>query len=384
MLSHLGQELLAGLGRDPLGKHGAAHRRVGHRVEQGGPTLRGDVGGHGLAGRLGQAVRDVLGQPLARYRGAGRQAQGPHHPTVLEGVVEVVAPRSLLLAGAPLEHLAELRRHVSGLLLASDVLGADHHRPEIGQGDVLDVGEGGVGPVEPLGQADPGQEALGDGQDGGGGGLGPAFLASGGVLLLERRAHCREPTPQRLLGDHLLLPGQLGEQGVAMDVARPELLGLGPDRGLRPRWPGVVAPALGAGRLGAGGRGPGTARARRPILGAGTPPGGPSSVVPRTSGRPLVVGPVLTAVGGHRRLLASGAQQLQTLRCLALAPGRKDRGDGDAFEVDVGLGPDHVTHSGSTVQEAPVEHPLRLASARRTPGPGAVGAFAGELDLDPG
>jgi secondary thiamine-phosphate synthase enzyme len=88
-------------------------------------------------------------------------------------------------------------------------------------------------------------------------------------------------------------------------------------------------------------------------------------------------------VGDDRFERTGGPDHFEPFGFDAGPPGRDNRDDRDALEVEVGLGPDDVTRLGAGIEEPAVEHPSGLAGSRCPPVPGAVVALTGELDVDP-
>jgi hypothetical protein len=87
--------------------------------------------------------------------------------------------------------------------------------------------------------------------------------------------------------------------------------------------------------------------------------------------------------GAHERALDGTADDLQPLRLSRLGLRRQHVRDVDAVDVLLGVDPQDVAHLGARRQQAAVELALGLTCARRTPGPRAVAARTGELDLEP-
>ena len=343
-------------------------------------------------GQLGREAHAGLGR-------ARRQPQRPYHPTNAEGGVDVAQPVLVLLVLAVGQAVLQPGRHVSRRLVARHrrIVGGDDDRAQIAQVELVEVVEGAFGPVQPLGHAQPGEQLLGQRHDAGGRHLGLALGAELRVLLLEGLAHRGHAAPQHLLGHRLLLGRQVGQHGVAMAAHRPQSLGLGPHRQLGHRRAGRTLgarrplPGLAPGPL-ATGVGPGTTSGP---VGAVAAVAGPAAV---TVGTALAVtaGPAVVAVAlapgplalGHQGLRhrferRRGGQQLDALGFLAGALGRQHRDDGDAVDVEVGLGPQHVADLGARREQAAVDHTTRFAGAGRPPRPVPVGARARQLEFDP-
>src|SRR6185295_3551329 len=73
---------------------------------------------------------------------------------------------------------------------------------------------------------------------------------------------------------------------------------------------------------------------------------------------------------------ALGLVALLLFRCL-------HRDDRDAIDVELGIGPHDIADLGAGEQEVRRDLTLRLPRTRGAPGPRAVSAFAGQLDVDP-
>ena len=93
--------------------------------------------------------------------------------------------------------------------------------------------------------------------------------------------------------------------------------------------------------------------------------------------------PLVDQCGGDRLERPLRADDLEQLRLLAGALGRQDRQDGDAVDVHVGVDPQHVADLRCAREDRALDNALGLAGAGCPPGPRAVGARAGQLDLDP-
>ena len=224
-----------------------------------------------------------------------------------------------------------------------------------------------------------------------------------GVLLVHRLAHGGQATAEHLLGDRALLGGQRGQHLVAVHALRLQALrprrGLGRSRDeLRSRRPGgrrLVRSRSRAGRrgrlgararrsLGAGGRGAlrRCGRARRPAPALTVAPAVTAPAV--VASGPSVVAAI--ALGRearrHGRCLAGRADDLEPLGLGAGCLGRHHRGDDDAVDLELRLGPHDVADPGALVEERRVEHALGLLGAGRPPRPCAVVTRARQLDVD--
>jgi hypothetical protein len=108
--------------------------------------------------------------------------------------------------------------------------------------------------------------------------------------------------------------------------------------------------------------------------------------IPVVAVAPPVRGPAIAAPdelrGDTRRHRRGDELDALGLGALLLL-GSEDRHDGDALDLEIGLGPQHVTGLGSRMQQLTVDHAPRLHRAGGPPRPRAVRARAGEFDVDP-
>ena len=218
---------------DGIGRRGRRHDGVdggeGQCLDDGRPAVArrvsGERGGRGLgqpAGQLGREAHPGL-------RRAGGQPQRPHHTADVQRRGDVGQPLLVLLVLPPVERLAQRDREVPGGVVTSDdgVGRGRHDRAQVAQVELVDHGLGRVGPVEPVGHADPGEQVLRQRLDAGRLDGRLAFRGEGRVLVLQRLAHAREAGAEELVGDGLLLLGECRHQGLPMGAARLEPLGLG-------------------------------------------------------------------------------------------------------------------------------------------------------------
>ena len=251
--------------------------------------------------------------------------------------------------------------HGPCLVVAGDVGAGNDHRPEIPDVQFLGVGQGGVGPVTPLGQSSQTEVLLGDRQDRAGVDLGLARGLGLGVLLLDGGPHTRHAVPHDLLDDRAVLLGDLGQQGVAVHPPRTEALGLGAAVGLGTGTPGLTAPTLTPlGALGALAPGP-------------TPP---TAAIPATvaAGHPL---------GGHELVVAQGTGlHLEEIGPLLLGLRSEDLGDLDAIEVEFGLDLHDIADLRALVEQVGGEVALGLLGPGSPPGPGTVVPGARQFYFD--
>ncbi len=289
----------------------------------------------------------------------------------------------MLLFDPPVQTFAEAGRQLAGLVVASRRIGRHHDRPEVAEIELVEVGEGGIGPVAPFGGAQAGEEPLGDGHQGLRLDLGPTLGLRLLVLLLDGLAHGGNAAAQHLLGDGTLLLGQLGEDRRPVVAERTEALRLG----LLGQGSGTRAPlAAGAGA---------TLLPFTPVtfvtpaaLTAALTVGTVAAVAiaPRTA--PVTVAAASTTAlrgegGGDELVVAERrGQQLDALGLLAGALGRQHADDLDAVDLELGIGAHDVADLRPVEQQGPVEGALGLTCAGGAPGPGPVVALAGELDLD--
>jgi hypothetical protein len=86
----------------------------------------------------------------------------------------------------------------------------------------------------------------------------------------------------------------------------------------------------------------------------------------------------------HAGLVASRrTQDLEALGLGSRALGRQDRHDRDALDGEVGVGPHHVAHGGTAVEQAAVQLALGLTGTGGAPRPRSIGAGTRELDVKP-
>jgi pimeloyl-ACP methyl ester carboxylesterase len=76
-------------------------------------------------------------------------------------------------------------------------------------------------------------------------------------------------------------------------------------------------------------------------------------------------------------------EDLQPVRLDLFGLGCEDGKDGDPFDLEIGLGPDHVTDLGLGIEELGIEDAARLERTGGAPGPGPVVARACQLDVNP-
>ncbi len=279
------------------------------------------------------------------------------------------------------------------LLVLGGVIGGHHDGSEVAQIEVVHLGEGGVGPVPPLGGAETGEQPFGQRQHPRRVHLGMTGRPRLRVLRVECLTDGGETAPHQLLRHRALLLGQGSQDRGAVHPARAEPLGLGLGLGCGPSW-----------AVGTGSGGPLTRRASGTGPSLGAPLGsGAATFAGRAVGRAGSLGPAALArvAGARSPIRAVRARPLDQRRGDALeaalrsedleavlvvglgAPRWKNGQDADAVHVDVGLDAEHVADLGRPGKERPVEHPSGLARACGPPGPRPVVARAGEFDVDP-
>src|SRR5262249_51105949 len=250
-------------------------------------------------------------------------------------------------------------RQVACRLVTSDggIVGGHHDGAQIAEIELVEIVEGALGAVLPLGHAQPRQQLFRQRDDAGRRHLRLAFAAPCRGLLVHRLTYGRDATAQDLLGHRPLLGRQSVEYFVAMGPHGAEPLGLGPHRKLGnlgargPRRPGRTLGAGPPGRPLSSRLGPGTAvgslRALAGRRAAAAPAAG-------STGRPVAVGTgaaltvaIAIAVAalaprtigpgderlGHRLEARRAAEQFDALGFFAGALRRDDGGDRDPFEI---------------------------------------------------
>src|SRR5690606_40856096 len=97
-------------------------------------------------GRLGELRRHLRRQRRTGLGWAGAQAQGPYGAARGDRLAELDEPRLVLLFDPPVQTFAEAGRQLAGLVVASRRIGRHHDRPEVAEIELVEVGEGGIGP----------------------------------------------------------------------------------------------------------------------------------------------------------------------------------------------------------------------------------------------
>ena len=299
-----------------------------------------------------------------------------------------------------------------GLVGSSGPIGGGNDGADVSQVDLGDSGQGRVGPVVPFGCLQHGSELLGQRQDRLRLDLRELLGGCFGVHSLDGLAHARHTGLQHFSSQRLLVIGKGCQCSLAMDPLRLEAGGSGPGT-LRPpaflRAPVGGSPVAAVGTLR-----PAVPVAIAGIVGPGIPLGslGPArlallavaavavcslvstaatAAVRVVAGVPAIAPaiPVVVAVaasglpdqrGCHRRAVPA-ADQLQTIRGRGPDPRRGHRDDLETVEPAVGFGLEHGADSGCVRNEVTAHLALGLACTGGPPGPSAVGALAGQLDL---
>ena len=86
---------------------------------------------------------------------------------------------------------------------------------------------------------------------------------------------------------------------------------------------------------------------------------------------------------GDQWFFAAAPEQCKGLGLLAGRLRRKDRRDGQAVEISVGLDLQHVTNRSARGKQTPVECALGLLGPSRAPVPLAIATVGGEFDVKP-
>ena len=227
-LHHRPQLVGDGLGRRRRRHHGVDGGE-GERLDQGGPAVARRVRSQGSGAGLGQPAGQLGREAHAGLRRAGGEAQRSDHTSDVERGGDVGQPLLVLLVLAPVERLAQLGRQLPGGVVASDhrVGSRRHHGAQVAQVELVDHRLGRVGPVEPIGHTDPGEQVLRQRLDAGRLDRRLALGRQRDVLVLDRLPHAREAGAEELVGDRLLLLGERRHQRLPVDAARLQALGLG-------------------------------------------------------------------------------------------------------------------------------------------------------------
>ena len=277
---------------------------------------------------------------------------------------------------------------VSSSLAAASAVG--HDRAQVAEVEHLEVALGGLGAVAPLGGAHLRHELLGHLQQRAGRDRRLAGGGALGVLLLDGLAHGGQPAEHDLLGDRALLLGQRLEQRVAVGLAR-----------RAGAWPwGARRRARAAARGGCGAAGGPCARGARPIAALAVARSRRSPPRPSPSRRGAVAAAAVAATA--RRGAGRGRSRLRVARVVvtrgsSLAGPSSSSRSGSCRAPLAGSTPvismPSTKNSASTRSTSPT---LARAGEERaghralgrlgpggSPGPGAVVARAGQLDVDP-
>ncbi len=386
MLAHHGEQLLARLARHAARLNVGPHRGVGQCVDQHHPSIAQGVGCHGGADRHGEGRRQILRDDRGCIGRASGEAQRPHDPAGLNRLGEIDQPLLGLLPGAALESFAKLTCKLTGCLVTHHV-GTGDHRAQVSKRQLVDVGHGSLGPVEPVSQLKAREQSLGNGQDRIDGNRREPFGKGLGVLLLDGAAHRGKSSDERLFRNGLLFGREARDDRLTMDPARSQLLGL--------RAHGQGSGALGSGSLPTraggtllGARAVGTRGARAPISSVAAR--ATISSIPSIAARAPITSVASVALAPGNELACHewsvvpfGSDDLDGLGQRSGALGGEDGEDGDAVDVEVGIGANDITDLRTHVQQRSVQLAFRESGARSTPRPGAVAPIAGKFDLNP-
>ena len=189
--------------------------------------------------------------------------------TDADGGIDVAEPQLQLLFLLGDERTLQLVGERSRGLVASDhgIVGSGDHTAKVAEIQFHEVVLGRIGPVEPLGNAQLGEQLLSHRQQAGCRNLFLAFGLETSVLLVDGLTNRWDAALQCTFGDRALCLGELGEHCVAVSSSRLETLGLGTLRQLWRRgevgatttivaaWPaagGIAAGPVAAGSVAAG------------------------------------------------------------------------------------------------------------------------------------
>jgi hypothetical protein len=222
---------------------GAAERGLRDGIEEGEPTLGGDVGAQAGAGCLGEREGHVRRQACGRVRRLGGGAEGTDEPPLGEVRPEVGEP--LLPAGrsAGLVCLSE----GGGERAAGVVAGVARGREEgtqVPRCDVGQRGDRGLRTVAPASGLDLREQGLRDREHGLFRDREPVPGGCLGVLGSEGRTHGWQPASEELLADRPLFRWELGQERVPMDVPHDEAARLAVAPPATGRGPPVLCSAV--------------------------------------------------------------------------------------------------------------------------------------------
>ena len=190
-----------------------ANRRERRGLEHGRPAFAGRVTGERCGGSIGKPLGE-----LGRKRDPGlgwlrRELEGSDDPTDSDCCVDVIEPQAELLVLLGRECLLQLGGELTSCLVAGHhwIVGRSDHAPQVAQVEIVDVGLRRGCTIEPLGDAQLGQQLLGHRQHAR---CRDLLLAGGlqlGVLLVHSLAYRRDATLQGALGHGALGLWQVGE-----------------------------------------------------------------------------------------------------------------------------------------------------------------------------
>ena len=385
----------------------AAYRRERCSFEHGDPPISERLGSE-VGGRSRRQLHRELGwEANARLGRLRRQLEGPDDTADADGGIDVFEPQCQLALLLGHQRSLEPGGDGAGRLVAGDhrVFTRCYDAAKVAQVELLDVGHGRIGAVEPFGDAEPWQEAFGHRQQSTGRHFWLALGLQSLVLLVDGLAHCRQPSLEGALCHGPLLFGKVGQHSVAMGAAGLETLGLrtlwelggrgevGASAALGAR--AAVGPGAASGTVATGavarravgtGRRPITARwavivATRPAITTG-------SVSARRAVTTIAAVTPVAALSS-RQLLCDGLERLvigdvvEQTGLLGLLLAGRHRQDRHAIELDLGVGFQYGPDLCAIGQQRAVEHPFGYSGSGSAPRPGTIRARAGELDFDP-
>ena len=231
-----------------------SNRREGSGFQQCGPTIGERVWSERCGGGLGEPRGEFLGERDPGLGGLRGQLQCPDDAADAEGGGDVVQPQQGLALLLGEQRCLEFGGQLTSCLVPGDnrVLAGGDDGAQIREGQVGEIDLRGSRTIEPLGDAQLGEQLLGHLDETGCGDLFFAFGLESGVLLSDCGTYRWYPALKRPLGNSPLLLWQVCQNGIAVSPARLEPLGFRTLRKLRGSseigpWP-AVASAVGAGR----------------------------------------------------------------------------------------------------------------------------------------
>ena len=179
---------------------GPTDRGRHHGVEQAHPLLGRQLGGHGLAGGVGQADGQLGGDPGAGFGGPDGRLDGLEHPPVVQRVRDAGQPLLAQGGGALVERLLQRLGHGARLIVQDHGPRRGHDGPQLAQAVVLARRLRHRSAVLPIRQPDCGQELLGHGHEGVSRHGGFAGRFGRGVLRFDGLPHGLQAAAEELLG----------------------------------------------------------------------------------------------------------------------------------------------------------------------------------------